>query len=247
MKNYTSPNFDKRPKGTKIDTLILHYTGMKSGIGAVKKLCNPDAKVSSHYVVDEAGKIFELVPCEYRAWHAGRSIWRGRENVNDFSVGIEIVNPGHEYGYRKFPKKQMGAVVELCKTILKNHPIEQRNVIGHSDIAPARKMDPGELFDWKLLAENGVGLWPEDKNLESGIRNNGTKKLLKIGDSGKEVKQLQTRLAKYGYGIVPDGKYEEQMVFVVKAFQRHFGSTKKINGVWDTKLENLLNSLLKLV
>lgn len=155
-----SPNWDIRPHGVPIDTLILHYTGMPSAQAAIDRLRDPTARVSSHYVVDEDGTVWRLVAEQRRAWHAGVSSWRGHTWLNDRSVGIEIVNPGHEWGYRPFPALQMAAVCDLCLGILDRHPIPARNVVGHSDVAPDRKEDPGELFDWPGLAANGVGLWP---------------------------------------------------------------------------------------
>jgi N-acetylmuramoyl-L-alanine amidase len=155
-----SPNHEARPDGAVIDTLVLHYTGMRSGQEAIARLCDPAAKVSAHYVVEEDGAVFRLVAEERRAAHAGISFWRGRSALNANSIGIEIVNPGHEWGYRPFPALQMAAVCDLCLEIMARHAIEQRNVVAHSDIAPDRKQDPGELFDWQGLAANGVGLWP---------------------------------------------------------------------------------------
>lgn len=155
-----SPNFDDRPAGTPIDTLVLHYTGMQSADAAVARLRDPVAHVSSHYVIDEDGAGWQLVDESYRAFHAGVSFWRGHDTLNGRSIGIEIVNPGHEWGYRPFPPAQMRAVTELCQAILARHPIPPCNVVGHSDIAPDRKQDPGELFDWPGLAAAGIGLWP---------------------------------------------------------------------------------------
>jgi len=155
-----SPNHDPRPEGMPIDTLVLHYTGMRSAGEAIDRLRDPASRVSAHYVVEEDGTIWQLVAEERRAWHAGVSYWRGREALNGRSIGIEIVNPGHEWGYRPFPALQMAAVCELCLGILARHPIAARDVVAHSDIAPDRKQDPGELFDWEGLAAQGVGLWP---------------------------------------------------------------------------------------
>ncbi len=145
-----------------IDTLVLHYTGMQTGAAAIERLCDPAAKVSSHYVVEEDGTVYRLVEEASRAWHAGVSFWRGASGLNDRSIGIEIVNPGHEWGYRAFPRVQMAAVLDLCRGIISNHPIPARNVVGHSDIAPDRKRDPGELFPWAWLAGQGVGAWTDD-------------------------------------------------------------------------------------
>lgn len=155
-----SPNFDARPGG--VDVLVLHYTGMQTAEAALARLCDSSAKVSSHYLVDEDGEVYALVEEQNRAWHAGVSFWRGNTGLNDRSIGIEIVNPGHEWGYRAFPLVQMEAVLELCRGILRRHEIPGRNVVAHSDIAPDRKQDPGELFDWKFLAGRGVGVWTDD-------------------------------------------------------------------------------------
>ncbi|MDB5416479.1 MAG: N-acetylmuramoyl-L-alanine amidase [Rubritepida sp.] len=163
-----SPNVEPRPEGIAIDTLILHYTGMQSGIEAIARLRDPAAVVSSHYVVEEDGEVFRLVPEALKARHAGVSHWRGKSALNENSIGIEIVNPGHEWGYRHFPAMQMAAVADLCLEILARHPIPARNVVGHSDVSPDRKQDPGEFFDWRGLAANGIGLWPEVVSLAEG-------------------------------------------------------------------------------
>jgi N-acetylmuramoyl-L-alanine amidase len=158
-----SPNHDARPDGAPVDMLILHYTGMDSGAAAIARLRDPDAKVSAHYVVEEDGRILRLVPEDRRAWHAGVSQWRGMTGLNARSIGIEVVNPGHAHGYRPFPALQMAALCDLCLDIVARHPIPPRHVLAHSDIAPDRKEDPGELFDWEGLARNGVGLWPAEE------------------------------------------------------------------------------------
>jgi N-acetylmuramoyl-L-alanine amidase len=153
-----SPNFNDRPKDQSVDMLVLHYTGMKTGKAALERMCDPAFEVSAHFMVDIDGTIHQLVSEEKRAWHAGVSYWRGNTNINDRSIGIEIVNPGHEWGYEPFPIVQMESVISLCQDILSRHSIEARNIVGHSDIAPSRKMDPGELFDWNWLAQEGIGL-----------------------------------------------------------------------------------------
>jgi len=155
-----SPNFGPRPGGTAIDTLVLHYTGMRTAAEALDRLCDAAAQVSAHYLVEEDGTVWRLVEEDMRAWHAGMSWWQGETNLNDRSTGIEIVNPGHEFGYRPFPPAQMAAVAALCRDILARRPIPPARVLGHSDIAPMRKLDPGELFDWRGLAAQGIGLWP---------------------------------------------------------------------------------------
>lgn len=162
VRDLPSPNHDARPGDGTVDTLVLHYTGMADAAAAAARLRDPASKVSCHYLVDEDGAVLRLVPESRRAWHAGVSCWRGRPRLNDRSIGIEIVNPGHEFGYRPFPALQMAAVCDLCLAVLARHPIAARDVVGHADVAPDRKRDPGELFDWAGLAANGVGLWPAD-------------------------------------------------------------------------------------
>ena len=158
IKEQLSPNRNGRPAAP--DMLMFHYTGMRSAEAAIARLCDPVARVSAHYVVCEDGEIVQLVPEEERAWHAGVSAWRGRRGLNDTSIGIEIVNPGHEWGYRPFPQPQMRATLELAQRIVSAWHISPFNVVGHSDVAPARKEDPGELFPWPRFAAHGVGLWP---------------------------------------------------------------------------------------
>lgn len=188
-----SPNFDEREEPIKL--LVMHYTGMQSARAAIDLLKSPVAKVSSHYVVDEDGTVYCLVPEEKRAWHAGISYWRGQRQLNGASIGIEIVNPGHEWGYRAFPDVQMRAVLELSQGIIARHGIAARNVVAHSDIAPNRKQDPGELFDWPWLAAQGVGLWSDE-----------------FAPPG----ELKADLAAIGYDLsLPERD-------VLLAFQRHF-------------------------
>ena len=155
----SSPNRDSREASP--DMAVLHYTGMESGEAALARLCDPSSKVSAHYVVEEGGQVFRLVPEESRAWHAGVSRWAGRDALNECSIGIEIVNPGHEHGYRSFPEAQMAAVEALLAGILRRWAIPPERVVGHSDIAPTRKDDPGELFDWRRLARARLAIWPD--------------------------------------------------------------------------------------
>lgn len=155
-----SPNHGPRPEPARIDMLVLHYTGMTTAMAALERLCDPDARVSAHYVVEENGVIWRLVPENRRAFHAGVSCWAGESDLNAVSLGIEIVNPGHEWGYRRFPEAQMASVEALCAELISRHSIPAHRVVGHSDIAPNRKADPGELFDWPRLARAGIGIWP---------------------------------------------------------------------------------------
>lgn len=157
-----SPNFDARDPLAPLRYIVLHYTGMKSGEEALARLRDPAAKVSAHYMIEEDGRIYALVDEASRAWHAGKSFWRGITDLNSASIGIELVNPGHEFGYRPFPQKQIDALVPLLKDIVARHNFDPRQaLLAHSDIAPQRKQDPGELFPWRELAEQGLGIWPE--------------------------------------------------------------------------------------
>lgn len=156
-----SPNHGQRPAAAVVDILLLHYTDMTRASDAVDRLCDPSAQVSAHYVVGEDGTVWRLVAESRRAWHAGVSWWAGDSDVNSRSIGIEIANPGHSHGYRGFPEAQMTALESLCRGILARHPIPPHRVLGHSDVSPGRKIDPGHLFDWRRLARAGIGLWPE--------------------------------------------------------------------------------------
>lgn len=201
-----------------IDMLVLHYTGMTTGDEAIVRLCDPAAKVSSHYVVEEDGRVFKLVDEGRRAWHAGVSCWRGQRDINARSVGIEIVNPGHEFGYRDFPSTQMAAVAELARAIIARHKIPARNVVGHSDVAPARKTDPGERFDWGYLAAHGVGLWPLEGK----------------GALTPDLERAQRLLAAYGYDVPASGIVDETTTKAIEAFQRHFRPAR-VDGVLDAE------------
>jgi N-acetylmuramoyl-L-alanine amidase len=217
---------------------VLHYTGMRSADEAVQRLCDAQAQVSAHYVVDEEGRVTALVEETECAWHAGVSFWRGKRNVNQISIGVEIANPGHEWGYCAFPEVQMEAVAMLCRSILSRHKIAPRDVVGHSDVAPQRKEDPGELFNWRWLAQRGVGLWSEEGR---GERNAGQK--LRLGDNGEAVFTLQTQLAEYGYDVPQTAMFDEATQKTVIAFQRHFRQNN-IAGQWDSECHAVLTALL---
>lgn len=234
--NRPSPNFNDRPQPAPIDILVLHYTGMKTAEAAIDLLCSPQSKVSAHYVVDEKGNITRLVPEEKRAWHAGASSWAGIADLNGRSIGIEIANGGHDGGCPPYPDVQMQAVEALCKEIVARHPIVPRSVVAHSDIAPERKSDPGEWFDWARLARAGVGVWVEPVPVMDGPA-------LKLGDRGDPVSELQFRLANYGYGIEVLGVYDAKTEAVVRAFQRHFRPAK-VDGVADFSTVATLRLLL---
>lgn len=230
-----SPNFNERQGVAGPDVLIMHYTGMQSCEAAVARLTDAASRVSSHYTVDEDGTIYRHVPEDLRAWHAGVSHWRGESDINSRAVGIEIVNPGHEFGYRAFPSAQIEAVIALGRAIVGRHRIPARNVIAHSDIAPDRKEDPGELFPWQQLAAAGLGVWVEAKDAGAVA--------LAPGATGERVVALQRALARYGYGIDASGTYDERTRLVVVAFQRHFRPAN-FDGVADGETLALLDALV---
>ena len=230
-----SPNFDARHGPP--DMLVLHYTGMQSGEAALARLRDPEAKVSAHYMVEEDGRVFRLVPEERRAWHAGVSFWQGERDCNAKSIGIEIVNPGHEFGYRPFPKVQIDQVIALVGDIRSRWTIPGDRIVGHSDIAPGRKEDPGELFPWKRLAKAGHGLWIEP-NPAPGMP-------LQTGDEGAGVLVLQSGLARLGYDVERDGQYDERLATIVTAFQRHW-RPEAVHGVADGETRARLMGLLRL-
>jgi N-acetylmuramoyl-L-alanine amidase len=211
-----SPNHGSRgepPNMRPIDMLVLHYTGMQSGAAALDRLCDPEARVSAHYVVEEDGTLWRLVPEARRAFHAGVSCWQGGQDLNYVSIGVEIVNPGHEWGYREFPILQIAALCDLSLSILAGHPIPARNVVGHSDVAPDRKEDPGEKFDWRQLAMNGVGLWPEgvpDLGIGGAVRD------------AANLRDVRRALADIGYHVAPEGALDPALSTVLRAFQRHW-------------------------
>ncbi len=216
--------------------LVLHYTGMPSAEGALRWLCDARSKVSCHWFVFEDGRIVRVVDEDRRAWHAGVSSWRGAENLNDRSIGIEIANPGHEHGYRPFPEAQVAAVVDLCADIVARHGIPARNVLAHSDVAPLRKEDPGELFPWDRLAEAGVGHLVAPSPVRGG-------RFFQAGDRGPPVEALQSMLALYGYGAPVSGTYCDTTTAVVRAFQRHFRPAR-VDGVADVSTIETLHRLL---
>jgi N-acetylmuramoyl-L-alanine amidase len=184
IRDRPSPNHDCRGKPARVDMLVLHYTGMHSADEAIERLCDPVSKVSAHYLVEENGRIWRLVPEIRRAFHAGLSCWEGGSDLNSVSVGVEIVNPGHEWGYRTFPETQMRSVEGLCLDLVSRHPIPPHRVVGHSDIAPERKSDPGELFDWPRLARAGIGIWPPVNPPPPGFKVDNTRSLADLAAIG---------------------------------------------------------------
>jgi N-acetylmuramoyl-L-alanine amidase len=231
-----SANFNERLHP--LDMLVLHYTGMQDGPSALARMQEDrEPRVSAHYMVEEDGRVFRLVAEDKRAWHAGRSSWRGREDLNSRSIGIEIVNPGHEWGYRPFTEPQIAAVLQLCQGILMRWPIQQVNIVAHSDIAPDRKEDPGELFPWKHFAEHGVGLWPEPSRPEPWMMHGAA-----MGDAGMTVEGLQRDLATIGYRIDVTSTFTEQTAAVVRAFQRRWRPLK-VTGEGDVETITLAHAV----
>jgi N-acetylmuramoyl-L-alanine amidase len=221
-----SPNHDSRGERPRIDMLVLHYTGMPTAAAALDRLCDPAARVSAHYVVEEDGTVWRLVAEARRAFHAGRSCWHGGSDLNRVSIGVEIVNPGHEWGYRPFPAAQMAAVERLCCDVVARHAIPPHRIVGHSDIAPDRKTDPGELFDWPRLARAGIGLWPAPSRPPR-----------EAVDRGRALADL----AAIGYCLA-DGVEEA----AIAAFQRRF-RPRLVDGVIDGETAALLGEVLAAV
>ena len=230
-----SPNFNARRAPP--DMIVLHYTGMPTGEAALQRLCDPQAEVSAHYLIEEDGRVFRLVPEERRAWHAGVSWWKGETDINSASIGIEIVNPGHEFGYRAFPEPQIDAVIGLLDDIRSRWTIANDRIVGHSDVAPDRKTDPGELFPWKRLAQEGHGLWFEPQPAPGPA--------LKVGDEGVGVFALQAGLHRLGYEPRPSGRYDAETATVITAFQRHWRPAG-VDGVADGETRSRLMGLLQL-
>ena len=231
-----SPNFGPRREVSAPDMIVLHYTGMETGPAAEAWLCDPASEVSSHYLVHEDGRIVQMVRESDRAWHAGKSSWRGWADINSRSVGIEVVNPGHSLGYPPFPRRQIDAVIALCAGIVARHRIPAERVLAHSDVAPGRKVDPGERFPWKRLAEAGIGHFVHAAPIRRGP-------VLATGDTGAGVEELQSMLVLYGYGVDITGVFDDQTRIVVEAFQRHF-RPRRVDGVADGSTLRTLSKLL---
>ena len=231
-----SPNFGPRRDGKPADMILLHYTGMETGDAAFRWLCDTASQVSSHYLVFEDGRTLQLVSEKDRAWHAGKSVWQGETDVNSRSIGIEIVNPGHEFGPADFPMAQVSSVISLCRDIVSRHRIAAERVLAHSDVAPGRKRDPGERFPWADLHAGGVGHWVDPAPIRGG-------RFLTEGERGEPIEALQSMLALYGYGIDINGVFDSRMQSVVEAFQRHF-RPEQVDGVADQSTIQTLHRLL---
>jgi N-acetylmuramoyl-L-alanine amidase len=230
-----SPNFDQRLGPP--DMIVLHYTGMQTGPAALERLCDPQAKVSAHYMIEQDGRVYALVPEERRAWHAGVSFWKGEQDVNGVSIGIELVNPGHELGYPDFPDLQIEALIGLMDAVRGRWSIPNGRILGHSDVAPGRKIDPGEKLPWKRLAQDGHGLWIEADPAPGAP--------LGVGDEGTGVFALQAGLTRLGYDSAPSGQYDEHTEVIVTAFQRHW-RPERVDGIADGETRARLVRLLRM-
>src|SRR6201747_479843 len=235
-----SANFGDRTRARLPDMIVLHYTGMPDVEGAIARLCTAGTDVSAHYIVLEDGRIVQCVPEAKRAWHAGVASWAGEEDINSYSIGVEIVNRGHDWGYPEFPLRQIAAVIALCRGIMLRRKVPSHRVLAHSDVAPSRKKDPGEKFPWHSLANSGVGHWVQPAPIVRG-------EVLRFGSISDEVRPMQEALKRYGYGVETHGKYDGPTMEVVTAFQRHFRPAR-VDGVADhstlTTLQSLLASLM---
>ena len=231
-----SPNHGERRGFARPDSVILHYTGMATSQGALDLLRDPRSELSSHYFIAEDGQIIQLVAEARRAHHAGVGVWKGERDLNSASIGIEIVNQGHDGDLPPFPQAQVEATIELCRDIISRHAIRPERVLAHSDIAPTRKRDPGERFPWDVLARGGVGHWVEPAPISDAAA-------FGRGQEGPHVRSLQALLALYGYGVEITGVYDRATEIVVTAFQRHF-RPKKVDGQPDESTIATLRALV---
>lgn len=233
---FPSPNHGERAGGQAPRLLVLHYTGMSDAGEALQRLCNPVAEVSAHYFIFENGHVVQMVPEARRAWHAGVSVWNGITDINSASIGIEIANAGHPGGLPAYPEAQIAALTRLCQDICQRWSIRPENVLAHSDVAPARKEDPGELFPWERLAQAGVGHWVRPAPVSGG-------RFFSPGESGAPIEALQAMLALYGYGVDITGHYDAATEAAIRAFQRHF-RPELVDGVADASTITTLRDLL---
>lgn len=231
-----SPNHGERVGGGPVDMIVLHYTGMPEAERALRWLCDPESAVSCHYFVFEDGRVLQLVDEDRRAWHAGKSFWGGETDVNSRSIGIEIANPGHEFGYTPFPDVQIDGVIDLCRDILRRYPVPPQRVLAHSDVAPLRKADPGELFPWDRLNDAGIGAWIPPEPISGGP-------ILQTGDRGETVEELKRHLSVYGYGLERGPEFGHETAAVVTAFQRHFRPAQ-VDGAADASTVATLDRLI---
>ena len=232
-----SPNFRKLKRSkNSIKFIVIHYTGMQSERESVNRLCDPRSKVSSHFLISQSGKVYRLVQDDRIAWHAGKSCWGKYKNLNKNSIGIELVNKGHRFGYTNYKKKQISSLIKICKSLIKKYKIKKKNVVGHSDIAPLRKIDPGEKFPWKQLANDRIGIWHHSK--PSLLRKYRNIKILEKKDKIKFIKNLN----KIGYCF--SNKKKSFFIKIVEAFQRHYRK-ELINGFLDKECLTIAQNLAK--
>ena len=237
INNLNSPNFNRKKRSKhSINAIIIHYTGMQSERESLFRLCSPKSKVSSHFVINQSGKVYRLVKDNQIAWHAGKSSWGKYNNLNKNSIGIELVNKGHEFGYTEFKKKQLLSLIRICKNLIKKYRINKKNIVGHSDVAPLRKKDPGEKFPWKKLADNGIGNWHDCETRV--LKKNRNRKILKKKDKIEFTKNLK----KIGYRFL--NKKNLSLIKIFKAFQRHYRK-ELINGHADKECLIIAQNLIK--
>lgn len=227
-----SPNFNARANGKSIDLIILHYTGMTEANAARTRLCDPASQVSAHYVIERDGKIWQLVAESERAWHSGLSYWQGETDINSTSIGIELVNRGHQFGYQTFPTVQITNCISLVQGIMQRHAIAPQRVLAHSDVAPQRKEDPGELFPWQSCAQNGVGFWPQatPPAIQTTIQN------------PMPLAEIRTMLRTIGYECPLEGEYDLPLRRILLAFQRHW-LPHHLSGLADAPTSTMLHAV----
>ena len=234
---YSSKHSKKTRKLKDIKIIVIHYTGMQSKIASIKRLTNPRFKVSCHYLIDRKGLVMRLVDDDKIAWHAGKSKWKNFVNLNKYSIGIELVNKGHDFGYEKFTDIQINRLIQLCLKLRKKYKINSSNIVGHSDIAPKRKKDPGEKFPWKKLKKNNLGIWYKNINFKN-----------KNFNEGKFQKQFFKNLSKIGYRYFKVNIRSKNDIYPIKAFQRRF-NPENVSGKIDEKtykISHFLANRLKL-
>ena len=214
---FPSPNIEPRFNNLLPQLIILHYTGLETFERSLEILSRPDCKVSCHYVVDVDGHVVQMVSEQMRAWHAGVSCWKGETDINSVSIGIEIQNPGHSLGYTDFPSEQMNVVTALCQDIMMRHSIKPQNVLAHSDVAPSRKIDPGEKFDWQGLALKGIGVWVPPVLVDTAHV-----EMAANFSEEKNIEEIRRLLSLVGYCVQISGPLDQELGFVLRAFQLHF-------------------------
>lgn len=227
-----SSNYNERDPAISLQYIVLHYTGMKTAREALDRLCDPTSEVSAHYVIDEDGSVTNLVEDKYRAWHAGKSFWRGITDINSASLGIELVNPGHQFGYRPFPDPQIDALKKLLTALIKKYSLNPATtLLGHAEVAPDRKEDPGEFFPWRLLAEEGLGLWPSPQTNDYQHAEDG---------------EVQNMLCSLGFSCPATDTYDRSMRAVLLAFQRRY-EPENLTGTPERETIARLRSLLRMI